>query len=154
MALTVLRDPAFSSILQLASFPDEFSALFDAPSARFAKETQAIANTAVDVKETPDAFVFHADLPGLKKDEVKVQIEDGNVLTITGERTREAKQENERFHRMERSTGKFLRRFRLPENAKVESITAAAKDGVLTVTVPKVPPPEPKKPTVVSVNVQ
>ncbi|PON87596.1 Small heat shock protein HSP [Trema orientale] len=102
-----------------------------------ARETAAIANARIDWRETPDAHVFKADLPGLKKEEVKVEVEDGRVLQISGERTREQEEKTDKWHRVERSTGKFLRRFRLPENARVEQVRASMENGVLTVFVPK-----------------
>ena len=104
---------------------------------RTSSETAAFAGTRIDWKETPEAHVFKADVPGLKKEEVKVEVEDGNVLQISGERSKEQEEKNDRWHRVERSSGKFLRRFRLPENAKTEQIKASMENGVLTVTVPK-----------------
>ncbi|THU52589.1 hypothetical protein C4D60_Mb10t05560 [Musa balbisiana] len=100
-------------------------------------ETWAVANTRIDWKETSEAHVFKADLPGVKKEEVKVEVEDGRVLQISGERSREEEKKNDKWHRVERSSGRFLRRFRLPENAKVDEVKASMEDGVLTVTVPK-----------------
>ncbi|KAG2541872.1 hypothetical protein PVAP13_9NG705814 [Panicum virgatum] len=100
-------------------------------------ETAAFAGARVDWKETPEAHVFTADVPGLKKEEVKVEVEDGNVLQISGESSKEQEEKNDRWHRVERSSGRFLRRFRLPENAKAEQIKASMENGVLTVTVPK-----------------
>ena len=81
---------------------------------------------------------------GLSKEEVKVQVEEGRVLQISGERKKEETTSTDRWHRVERSQGSFLRRFRLPENAKLEEVKAAMENGVLTVTVPKASPPEPK----------
>ncbi|XP_022950131.1 18.1 kDa class I heat shock protein-like [Cucurbita pepo subsp. pepo] len=115
-----------------------------------ASEASSFANTQVDWKETPEAHIFKADLPGLKKEEVKVEVEDGGVLQISGERGVEKEEKNEKWHRVERGKGKFLRRFRLPQNAKVEEVKAAMENGVLTVTVPKVPE---KKPAVKSVEI-
>lgn len=115
-----------------------------------ARETSAIANTRVDWRETPEAHVFNVDLPGMKKEEVKVEVEDGRVLQISGERSREQEQKDDRWHRVERSSGKFMRRFRLPENAKMDQVKAAMENGVLTVTVPK---EEEKKPEVKSIQI-
>ena len=66
-----------------------------------------------------------------------MELEEGRVLQISGERSREKEEKNDKWHRVERSSGKFLRRFRLPENAKVDEVKAAMENGVLTVTVPK-----------------
>ncbi|CAA2963567.1 kDa class I heat shock -like [Olea europaea subsp. europaea] len=114
------------------------------------KETSQFAATKIDWKETPEGHVFKADLPGLKKEEVKVEVEEGNILQISGERSREKEEKNDTWHRMERSSGKFLRRFRLPENAKMDQIKASMENGVLTVTVPK---EEMKKPEVKAIDI-
>ncbi|XP_073139543.1 17.8 kDa class I heat shock protein-like [Henckelia pumila] len=115
-----------------------------------AGEVSAFAGARIDWKETPEAHVFKADLPGLKKEEVKVEVEEGGVLQISGERSREQEEKNDKWHRVERSRGKFLRRFRLPEGAKVEEIKAAMENGVLTVTVPK---QDVKKPEVKAIDI-
>ncbi|KAK0591882.1 hypothetical protein LWI29_009712 [Acer saccharum] len=134
---------------------DPFTDLYPATIANLpssvARETSAIANTRIDWKETPEAHVFKADLPGLKKEEVKVEVEeDGRVLQISGERNREQEEKNEKWHRVERSIGKFLRRFRLPENARVDQIKACMENGVLTVNVPKM---EEKKPEIKAIDI-
>ncbi|RWR97321.1 class I heat shock protein [Cinnamomum micranthum f. kanehirae] len=72
------------------------------------------------------------------------------VLQISGERSREQEEKNDKWHRVERSSGKFLRRFRLPENAKVDEVKAAMENGVLTVTVPK---EQVKKPDVKAIDI-
>lgn len=94
--------------------------------------------------------MFTADVPGLKKEEVKVEVEEGNVLQISGERSREKEDKNDTWHRVERSSGKFRRRFRLPENTKLDQIKASMENGVLTVTVPK---EEVKKPEVKAIDI-
>ena len=66
-----------------------------------------------------------------------MEIEEGRVLEISGERSKEKEEKNDKWHRLERSSGKFLRRFRLPENAKLDQVKANMENGVLTVTVPK-----------------
>ncbi|XP_078152819.1 16.9 kDa class I heat shock protein 2-like [Carex rostrata] len=114
------------------------------PSAIAPFNETSFADTRVDWKETPEAHVFKADLPGVKKEEVKVEMEEGNVLKISGERSREKEEKNDKWHRVERSSGKFLRRFRLPDNAKVDQVKASMENGVLTVTVPKVKKPQVK----------
>lgn len=116
----------------------------------FFSDTAAFAGTRIDWKETPKAHVFKADLPGVKKEEVKVEVEEGRMLQISGERSKEQEEKNDRWHCVERSSGKFMRRFRLPENAKVDQVKAAMENGVLTVTVPKV---EVKKPNIKSIDI-
>ncbi|KAL5814516.1 hypothetical protein ACOSQ4_025157 [Xanthoceras sorbifolium] len=115
-----------------------------------ARETSAFANTRIDWKETPEAHVFKADLPGLKKEEVKVEVDEGRILQISGERSRELEDKNDKWHRVERSSGKFLRRFRLPENVKMDQVKVSMENGVLTVTVPK---QEEKKPEVKAIDI-
>eukprot|EP00897_Mesotaenium_endlicherianum_P004467 jgi/Mesen1/4048/ME000213S03073 len=148
------QDPVFHPSTWLGAFPDEFSTLFDQPTSSFFKDTRALASTNVDVKETPHEYCFMADLPGIKREEVKVQIEDGNVLSISGKRQKEEKQETDRYHRIERSTGSFQRRFRLPDNAEVDKIQAQSENGVLTVHVPKKEPREVEKPKAKEIQVQ
>ncbi|XP_043715870.1 17.4 kDa class I heat shock protein-like [Telopea speciosissima] len=103
-----------------------------------AHDTSALVNPRIDWKETPEAHIFKVDLPGLKKEEVKVEVTEGNILQISGERSREQEEKNDKWHRMERSYGKFLRRFKLPENAKIDQVKASMENGVLNVIVPKV----------------
>ncbi|GFP88028.1 18.2 kDa class i heat shock protein [Phtheirospermum japonicum] len=103
-----------------------------------ARETSAVANARIDWKETPEAHVFKVDVPGLRKEE------------ISGERSKEQEEKNDTWHRVERSSGKFLRRFRLPENAKLAEVKAAMENGVLTVTVPK---EEVKKPEAKAIDI-
>ncbi|XP_031482140.1 17.8 kDa class I heat shock protein-like [Nymphaea colorata] len=131
-------------------FPFDTRSLAEPRSFFAGGEASAFVNTQIDWKETPEAHVFKADLPGLKKEEVKVEVEEGRVLQISGERSKEVEETNDRWHRVERSQGKFLRRFRLPENAKVDQVRAAMENGVLTVTVPK---EEVKKPEVKSIEI-
>ncbi|KAF3954245.1 hypothetical protein CMV_020389 [Castanea mollissima] len=117
---------------------------------QFSKENFAFVNTRIDWKETPEAHMLKADLPGLKKEEVKVEVEDDRVVRISGERKIEKEDKNDTWHRVERSGGKFVRSFRLPENVKMDQIKAAMENGVLTVTAPKV---EVKKPDVKAIEI-
>ena len=90
----------------------------------------------VDVEETPDAFKFHADLPGLNKKEISISVEN-HRLTIKGERKTEAEEKKSSFHRVERTYGAFCRSFQLPASVRSEEVEASYKDGVLEITVPK-----------------
>ncbi|XP_030973452.1 18.2 kDa class I heat shock protein-like [Quercus lobata] len=117
---------------------------------QFAKENSTLVNNRVDWKETRESHVFKADLPRLNKEEVKVEVEDDRVLQISEERKMEKEEKKDTWHRVERSSGKFLRRFRLPENAKMDQIKASMENGVLTVIVPKV---EVKNPDVKSIEI-
>jgi HSP20 family protein len=103
----------------------------------------------VDVKESDKAITMHAELPGMRKEDINIHVE-GNMLHISGQRSQEKKQENENWRRVERSYGSFRRSFRLPEGVKEDNIKAMCKDGVLEVVVPKPATPKavPKKVTV------
>lgn len=105
---------------------------------------------AVDIKETPEAFLVEAELPGMNKDDVKVTVHDG-VLSIQGERNIEEDNQDRKHHRVERFYGSFLRRFTLPDNVDENSVKASFKDGLLTLTVRKA---EPKEPKAIEVEVQ
>ena len=94
--------------------------------------------------EEDGAFVFTADLPGVKKSAVDVTVED-NVLTVSGERSLETEVEENAFRRLERSFGKFSRRFSLPSDVDAANVAAAFKDGVLTIRVPKSESAKPQK---------
>lgn len=98
---------------------------------------------AVDIKETPEAFTIEAELPGMAKEDVKVTVHDG-VLSIQGERKHEEESGDKKHHRIERVYGSFLRRFTLPENVDEGSVSANFKDGVLSLTLQKSEPAEPK----------
>ena len=124
------------------------------PTRAYVRDARAMAATPADVKEHTNSYVFIVDMPGLKSGDIKVQVEDENVLVISGERKREEEEkEGVKYVRMERRIGKLMRKFVLAENANIEKISAICKDGVLTVTVEKLPPPEPKKPRLIQVQV-
>lgn len=109
--------------------------------------------TPADVLEYPNSYVFVIDVPGLKSGDLNVQLEDGNNLVISGVRKREEERECAKFLEMERSVGKFMRRFVLPDNAIRNAISAVCQDGVLSVTVEKLPPPQPTKHTTIQVKI-
>lgn len=105
---------------------------------------------AVDIKETREAFVIEAELPGMSKDDVKVTVQEG-VLSIQGERSQEEETGDRKHHRVERVYGSFIRRFTLPDNVDENSIQANFKNGVLSLTLAKAEPAEPKA---IEVNVE
>ncbi|KAJ8561431.1 hypothetical protein K7X08_027621 [Anisodus acutangulus] len=76
-------------------------------------------------------------MAGMRREDLKVQVEDGNILEISGERVKEEERVNDKWHRMERRLGSFTRRFRLPENVNVDEIECGLEHGLLTVNVPK-----------------
>jgi HSP20 family protein len=98
----------------------------------------------VDVKEEDDHFLIYADVPGVDPKDIDVSMHNG-VLTIKGERHAEKKEETNRFSRIERARGTFLRRFTLPDTADDDNISAKTKDGVLVVQIPKRATVQPKK---------
>lgn len=93
-------------------------------------------NPSVDLFETPDSFILQADLPGVKGEDVKVEIENGD-LVLRGMRSLENIQSDGYFHTMERCSGEFIRRMKLPQSVDRDSIQAEFKDGVLKVVLPK-----------------
>ncbi|HKY36685.1 MAG TPA: Hsp20/alpha crystallin family protein [Polyangiaceae bacterium] len=106
----------------------------------------AIPNFApdFDVKETPDSFVFTADLPGVAEKDLQVQLTD-NRLSISGKRESEKTEQNETFYTTERSYGSFTRSFMLPEGIDADKAHAQLKNGVLSVAIPKRPETQPRK---------
>ncbi|GAB4849110.1 hypothetical protein Ancab_003918 [Ancistrocladus abbreviatus] len=110
-----------------------------------------MAATPMDIKEYPNSYVFIIDMSGLKPGDIKVQVEDDNMLIISRGRKRKAEEEKEggskvKYLRMERRIGKLTRKLMLSENANTKAITVVCQDGVLTVTVQKLRPLKPKKP--------
>lgn len=103
----------------------------------------------VDVSEDDKEYVIKAELPDIKKEDVKVTVENG-ALHITGERKFEKEEKTKKYHRIERSYGAFERSFQLPEGAKGDQVTADFKDGLLNVHLPK---GEAAKPKAVEVKV-
>ncbi|KMM17949.1 Hsp20/alpha crystallin family protein [Synechococcus sp. GFB01] len=90
----------------------------------------------VDISEDASHYAIKADIPGVAKDDLKVSVDNG-VVTIQGERRQEKEEENKRFHRVERFYGSFTRSFTLPDDADASGLKATARDGQLTVTIPK-----------------
>lgn len=123
--------------------------LADPHLSRVAKQQDSLADwmPAVDILEQNDRFVLRADLPGVSVDAIDVRMEDG-VLSLTGERKRESDEDIDGIRRFERSSGKFFRRFSLPDTADAEHITARSSNGILEVSIPKQPEVQARRITV------
>jgi len=106
-------------------------------------EWKPIAN----ISETDKEYLIKAELPEVKKEDIKVQVENG-VLTISGERKQQKEEKSENEIRVESFYGTFSRSFALPDHVDAKAVTAESKDGVLRVRVPKQPPAQPKAITV------
>jgi len=99
---------------------------------------------AVDIREENDRFVIHADIPGVKPEDIDISMENG-VLTIRGEKKTEAETEKEGYKRVERTYGSFYRRFSMPDTADSDAISAVSRHGVLELTIPKKDVVKPRK---------
>lgn len=147
-ALAPARDP-FDMLQQMAMDVDRLFATPKWPSFRFPwlRAGQAIDEARwmpqIDVFEKDNRLITKIDLPGMTKNDVKVEVTDGH-LAISGERKTETEEKNERFYRCERETGSFYRAVPLPAGVKLEDITATFSDGVLEVSVPLPAKPEQK----------
>lgn len=97
----------------------------------------------VDIQETEKEYVIKAELPEVKKEDVKIEMLDG-VLTIEGERRQEKEEKGKKFHKMERSYGKFVRQFALPNEVDATKIQAEFKEGMLNIHLPKTAVAKPK----------
>jgi HSP20 family protein len=125
---------------ELEQMQTRLNRMLGEPEARFFDEPFAFADwaPAVDIQETDNEFAVKADLPDVKKEDVKVELADG-VLTIEGERKQEKEEKGKKFHRVERQYGQFIRRFALPTEVDAAKVKADFKDGVLNVHLPKSP---------------
>ena len=100
-----------------------------------------------DVKENKDGYVFRADLPGVREDDLEIAL-TGNHLTISGKREQEKHEQGDTYYASERSYGSFSRAFTLPDGTDAENVKAELKNGVLQVIVPKKPEVQPRKITI------
>jgi HSP20 family protein len=135
--MSLVRYEPWTLLNQLHS---DINRLYEGHSGRAAENGTHLATSdwvpAVDIKEEDGRFLIHADVPGVKPDDIEVHMENG-VLTISGRRESESAEEREGYKRVERVRGSFYRRFSLPDTANAEAITAKCADGVLEVVIPK-----------------
>jgi len=133
---------------ELEDVSKRLNRIFGQPPARAeaGNEMLAVADWApsVDISETESAYLIKGEIPGVKKEDVKISIQDG-MLTIQGERKQEREDKDKKYHRIERSYGSFHRSFSLPQTVDRDKIKAGYKNGVLTVTLAKREEVKPKQ---------
>lgn len=147
--MTLIR---FNPMRDLIELEKEFSRMFNTLENRFgitrSKENEEYENAVwmplTDIFEDKDKYILKLDLPGIKKEDVKISYVEGQ-LSISGERVQESEQKDAKCHRIERVFGKYYRSFNLPDHIKSDSISAEFKDGQLTITVPKAEEAKPKE---------
>lgn len=131
----------------LLSIQDRMNKLFEQTLSRSRAEEGIAPSTwtpAVDIYETPEAIVLQADLPGLRREDIDIQIQD-NTLALRGERRFAKDVREENYLRIERAYGAFQRSFTLPATIQQENIRAVFRDGILELTLPKAEEAKPKK---------
>ena len=137
----------WSPLREMERMQREMNRLFNGGMAPLTRggEAMTIAEwiPTVDIIEDDKEFVVKAELPEVKKDDVKVTVED-DVLTIRGERKAEKEEKGKKFHRIERSYGSFERSFTLPEATDANKVSSEFKNGMLTMHLPKNPNAKPK----------
>lgn len=137
---------------ELEEMSDRLNRMVTRPGTRTnGKESLTVADwmPTVDISETAGEYVIQAELPEVKKDDVKVTLEEG-VLTIQGQRRQEKDEKTTKYHRIERSYGTFVRSFSLPDQVNESGVKAEFKDGVLNLHIPK---SEKAKPRAIEVKV-
>lgn len=132
---------------ELEEMTNRLSRLFERPALRTGdgRETLTVADwvSSVDISETDTEYLIKAELPEVKKEDVKVTLQDG-VLTIQGERRQEKEEKGKKFHRVERSYGSFVRSFTLPDYVDDARVKAEFKEGILNLHLPKSEKAKPK----------
>ena len=150
MAIVRWLDP----FRDLSSIQERMNQIFEDALARSRGREEGLRSgmwtPAVDIYENNDSVVVKAELPGVEKDQISVEVKDG-ILSLRGERRFEKEVKEESYHRIERSYGSFQRSFSLPVSVDQEKVTAHFRNGVLEVTLPK---KEQAKPKQIQVNVK
>lgn len=122
----------------LRSLQDEMNRLFSSSFPRLSNQEEMSAgwSPSVDIYESETQVILEAELPGMKREDFDLSIEN-NIITLKGERRFEKKDEGDNYHRVERAYGSFTRSFNLPRTISTEDIKAEYKNGILTVTLQK-----------------
>ena len=143
--MTIMR---WRPVRDIVSIQDEMNRMFDGffgkKPQRWFEPEEGLWSPTVDVSEDKDNIMLTAEVPGLKKEDIKLSVQD-NVLTISGEKKQEKEEKDADYHRLERSFGSFCRSFTLPTPVQPDKIKASYKEGVLKVTLPKTEEVKPKE---------
>jgi len=147
--MSLIRRPGhgiWDPFRELEDVSSRLNRLFGNQSLGTTQESMRLADwmPSVNISETPEAYRIDADLPGVKKEDIKLECENG-VLQISGERSQRTENKDEKVHRVESSYGSFMRRFNLPDDAAPEGIEATMMEGELHVVVPRAKKREPEK---------
>ena len=149
--MTIVKWDPFRNV---AALQDRINRIFDESFSRTADLEDDISMSAwkplVDIYETDEAIILKAELPGIKKEDVSVEVKD-NILTLKGERAEEKEIKEKTYYRKERAFGTFNRAFNLQHRIQPDKIKARFKDGVLEIEIPK---PEEEKPKQITVKVE
>jgi HSP20 family protein len=137
---------------ELLNVEREFNKLFNTFNQRFgfddSKMNEELENAVwsplTDISENKDQYILKMDLPGVSKENLKLSFHDGELI-ISGERKQEKEDKDSKYHRIERTYGKYFRSFTLPQTIQADKINAEFKDGQLTITVPKSEEAKPKE---------
>jgi HSP20 family protein len=143
--MTMTQITGYHPFRDVSSLQDEVERAFrQAFGERGAASPAGAFSPALDVEETEDGFTLHVELPGVDAENVEVSLEE-NVLTIAGERRFYNERDAEGFRRIERHFGRFHRAVRLPDRVDADGVSAAYRDGLLTITVPKAEEAKPRR---------
>ncbi|CAI9779080.1 unnamed protein product [Fraxinus pennsylvanica] len=115
----------------------DYETLLMPPHAPFHNQTRQLPSPKIEWKETPETYMFRTDLPGFKKEEVEVQVEDCKIVKISGEKKAEKEERHDHWQHVESGRCKFMSTFTLPENCRGDQVKSSMVNGVLTITVPK-----------------
>ena len=137
---------------ELLNVEREFNKLFNTFNRRFGFDDStmneelenAVWSPLTDISENKDQYILKMDLPGVSKENLKLNFHDGELI-ISGERKQEKEDKDSKYHRIERTYGKYFRSFTLPQTIQADKINAEFKDGQLTITVPKSEEAKPKE---------
>lgn len=146
MDLIRYETPAFPLFREMEEFSERLNRLFGTRLRGDGQKESLLVTDwmpAVDIQETPAEYLIKVELPEIKKDDVKVTVEDG-LLAIRGERKQEKEEKGRKFHRIERSYGTFLRTFSVPMDAEENKVAADFQEGILRVHLPKTEKPRSK----------